>query len=663
MAKSSSMGHTSLVASLWFADWLFPTLTCGVFVFSSVSAPPPSRPPSSLTHSLPPTHPLTHSLTHSLTHTHSLSLTHSPTHSLTHSHSLTLTHSPTHPLTHITSHHITHITHSHHSLTSLTHITHSHHSLTSLTHITHSHHITSHHTTSHHITSLTSHHSHHITHSHHSLTSLTHITHSHHSLTSHHITSHNSLTSLTHSLTSLTSHHSLTSLTHIAHSHHSLTSLNHSLTHLASPRLASLRFASLCFALLCMAGVGQCALLRGRMYALASLWRPSGVPWAPLLSRGRRGTMCTAKGSDVRPGVPLASLWCPLASLWRPSGVHWAPLLLHGRRGTMCTAKGSDVRPSVPLVSLGLRCFCVAGVGQCALPRGRMYALASHWRPSGVPWAPLLLRGRALLLLRGRRGTMFLFSLPLPCSAFHLSILSEVWLLNFLRSSSFSSLSSSFSLLQVRIKQMVCMFDAAGLCGKGQFCPFAHGQAEIDEGKNKQTSACHCTSTGMKVWLIRSKAFSSSAGRAHSAMGPPAVPEKCLSLWKRWVSLGYRWTFSNLGCTAKCWRSFAKRTGVKTPFIFVGEVLKTCWHWKKKHGTLALWEEWCKNDPRIWNPIFEMVCQHFAVLERDGIDLGLHNGRVMSRLSHHPGETNSEWIKQTVWSSFGSPVARAPRTH
>ena len=30
---------------------------------------------------------------------------------------------------------------------------------------------------------------------------------------------------------------------------------------------------------------------------------------------------------------------------------------------------------------------------------------------------------------------IFLFSLPLPCSAFHLSILSEVWLLNFLRPS------------------------------------------------------------------------------------------------------------------------------------------------------------------------------------------------------------------------------------
>ena len=32
---------------------------------------------------------------------------------------------------------------------------------------------------------------------------------------------------------------------------------------------------------------------------------------------------------------------------------------------------------------------------------------------------------------------IFLFSLPLPCSAFHLSILSEVWLLNFLRSIGF----------------------------------------------------------------------------------------------------------------------------------------------------------------------------------------------------------------------------------
>ena len=72
--------------------------------------------------------------------------------------------------------------------------------------------------------------------------------------------------------------------------------------------------------LFCVAGVGQCALPRGLMYALASLGAP------PLL-RGRRGTMCTAKESDVRPGL--------------------------------------------------LSLFCVAGVGQCALSGGLMYALAS----------------------------------------------------------------------------------------------------------------------------------------------------------------------------------------------------------------------------------------------------------------------------------------------
>ena len=106
------------------------------------------------------------------------------------------------------------------------------------------------------------------------------------------------------------------------------------------------------------------------------------------------------------------------------AGVPGSPLLLRGRRGTMCTAKGSDVRPGVPLASLGLRLFCVAGVGQCALSRGRMYAPGFRWRPwvsasfawqawdnvhcQGVGCTP---RGSAGVrgsphLLRGRRGTM-----------------------------------------------------------------------------------------------------------------------------------------------------------------------------------------------------------------------------------------------------------------
>ena len=80
--------------------------------------------------------------------------------------------------------------------------------------------------------------------------------------------------------------------------------------------------------------------------------------------------MCTAKGSDVRPGVP----WGSASFAWQAwDNVHC--------QGVGCT----------PWRPLGLRCFCVAGVGQCALPRGLMYALASLGAP---------------LLLRGRRGTM-----------------------------------------------------------------------------------------------------------------------------------------------------------------------------------------------------------------------------------------------------------------
>ena len=144
------------------------------------------------------------------------------------------------------------------------------------------------------------------------------------------------------------------------------------------------------------------ALPRGRMYALASL------------------------------RCPLVSAVLPVAFVWQARRlVHCQGVgFLRGRRGTWCTAKGSDVRPGVPPVSLGL-CrwlsrgrrgtgFCVASAALGALPRGRMYALASlrcplvsaafawqawhlvhsqgvgctPWRPSGVPWSPPLLRGR-----------------------------------------------------------------------------------------------------------------------------------------------------------------------------------------------------------------------------------------------------------------------------
>ena len=273
-----------------------------------------------------------------------------------------------------------------------------------------------------------------------------------------------------HSPHSLTHTHSLT-LTH------SLITHSHSLTHPLTPKAS---FAWQAWDNVHCQGVG--CTPRGS----------AGVPGSPPLLRGRRGTMCIAKGSDVRPGVPLASLGLRLFCVagvghcalsrgrmyapgfrWRPwvsasfawqawdnvhcqgvgctprgsAGVPGSPPLLRGRRGTMCTVKGSDVRPGVPLASLGLRLFCVAGVGQCALSRGRMYAPGFRWRPwvsasfawqawdnvhcqgvgctprgsAGVPGSPPLLRGRrgtmctpwgsagvsgSPPLLRGRRGTM-----------------------------------------------------------------------------------------------------------------------------------------------------------------------------------------------------------------------------------------------------------------
>ena len=147
------------------------------------------------------------------------------------------------------------------------------------------------------------------------------------------------------------------SLTH-SHSHSSLT-LTHSLTHSLTHHFPSLSLTQ--------------SLNHSHSH---SHWRPSGAPWSPPLLRGRRGTTCIGKGSDVRPGVPLASLWCHLVSAafaWQAwTNVHW--------QGVGCT----PWRPSgVPLVPLGLRRFCVAGVAQRALASGRMYALVSLWRPSG----------------------------------------------------------------------------------------------------------------------------------------------------------------------------------------------------------------------------------------------------------------------------------------
>ena len=61
----------------------------------------------------------------------------------------------------------------------------------------------------------------------------------------------------------------------------------------------------------------------------------------------------------------------------------------------------------------------------------------NHWKNTVFPDFPTFSRICIFFLLTLSlllfSLLIFLFSLPLPCSAFHLSILSEVWLLNFLR--------------------------------------------------------------------------------------------------------------------------------------------------------------------------------------------------------------------------------------
>ena len=70
-------------------------------------------------------------------------------------------------------------------------------------------------------------------------------------------------------------------------------------------------------------------------------------------------------------------------------------------------------------------------------PTFRLSGATNHWRNTVFRDFPTFSRICIFFLLTLSllifSLLIFLFSLPLPCSAFHLSILSEVWLLNFLR--------------------------------------------------------------------------------------------------------------------------------------------------------------------------------------------------------------------------------------
>ena len=154
----------------------------------------------------------------------------------------------------------------------------------------------------------------------------------------------------------------------------------------------------------------------------------------------RATTVCTFSTSQL---PKVVRSWCALH------------ILTSIRATTACTFSTSQL-PKV------VQAWCVLYIltSKCASCHNGVQIFISHlaswlrtrrfseptFRPSGAPnhWKNTVFRDfptfsricifflltLSLLILS---LLIFLFSLPLPCSAFHLSILSEVWLLNFLR--------------------------------------------------------------------------------------------------------------------------------------------------------------------------------------------------------------------------------------
>ena len=188
----------------------------------------------------------------------------------------------------------------------------------------------------------------------------------------------------------------------------------------------------------------------------------------------RATTACTFSTSQL---VKVVRSWCVLCILTskcasRHNGVHffdistsksgpklvclcafWLRNVL--RATTVCTFSTSQV----PKVVRAPRVFNIL-TSKCASRHNGVQFFISHlaswlrtrrfseltFRPSGAPnhWKNTVYRdfptfSRICIFFLLTLSLLlfflliFLFSLPLPCSAFHLSILSEVWLLNFLR--------------------------------------------------------------------------------------------------------------------------------------------------------------------------------------------------------------------------------------
>ena len=142
------------------------------------------------------------------------------------------------------------------------------------------------------------------------------------------------------------------------------------------------------------------------------MWSDNGVFCTFWLGNVLRATMaCTFSTYQL---VKVARSWCVLHILtWKRASRH------------------NGVQFSISHLASWLR------TRSFSEPTFRPSGATNHWKNIVVRDFPTFSRICIFFLLTLSLLLffllIFLFSLPLPCSAFHLSILSEVWLLNFLR--------------------------------------------------------------------------------------------------------------------------------------------------------------------------------------------------------------------------------------
>ena len=147
------------------------------------------------------------------------------------------------------------------------------------------------------------------------------------------------------------------------------------------------------------------ALFRHRNF---QKWSDAGVFWTFWL---RATTACSFSTSQVPKVVRVPSVFNTLT--WK------------------CASRHNGVQFFISPLATWLR------TNRFSEPTFRPSGATNHWKntvnrdfPTFSRISIFFLLTLSLLLFS---LLIFLFSLPLPCSAFHLSILSEVWLLNFLR--------------------------------------------------------------------------------------------------------------------------------------------------------------------------------------------------------------------------------------